>query len=130
MDEVKPSEPSTEVEKVDSELNLREPELPNMTSVLQSIPELKILEPVVTKAVSAFEPVATKAVSELEARLAALEAATESRVTAIVDSNPALKTGVEAIEKKLDGKSCSWSLFGWLFSLTMKRVPKTDSVKA
>jgi hypothetical protein len=129
MDEVKPSEPSTEVEKVDSELKLREPELPNMTSELQSIPELKILEPVVTKAVSAFEPVATKAVSELEARLAALEAATESRVTAIVDSNPALKSGVEAIEKKLDGKSCSWSLFGWLFSLTMKRVPKTDSVK-
>ena len=130
MDGVKPDEGSTEVEKVDSELKLREPELPNMTSALQSIPELKILEPVVTKAVSAFEPVATKAVSELEARLAALEASTETRVNAIIDSNPALKSGVESIEKKLDGKSCSWSLFGWLFSLTMKRVPKTDSVKA
>jgi hypothetical protein len=119
MDEVKSNEPSTVEEKVEPELKLREPDLPNMTDVLQSIPELKILE-----------PVATKAVSALEARLAALEAATESRVTAIVDSNPALKAGVEELEKKLEGKSCSWSLFGWLFSLTMKRVPKTDSVKA
>jgi hypothetical protein len=130
MDEVKPSEPSTVEEKVEPELKLREPELPNMTDALQSIPELKILEPVATKAVTAFEPVASKAVSELETRLAALEAATESRVSAIVDSNPALKVGVQELEKKLEGKSCSWSLFGWLFSLTMKRVPKTDSVKA